>query len=163
QFKTEQVLTAEVAKAYAKGGMAILADVRTGDILAMATVDGATEAAPAQPAPASELNAPVATAYEPGSTNKVITMAAALQEGLVSPSTEITDVGASINIGGQDYQDVESHPTTMSVADILRESSNVGTIKIAGMLGPARFDKYLRAFGFGSLTTLGLPGESSGN
>jgi cell division protein FtsI/penicillin-binding protein 2 len=163
QFKTEQVLTAEVAKANAKGGMAILADVRTGDILAMASVDGATVTAPAQPAPASELNEPVATAYEPGSTNKVITMAAAIEEGLVSPSTQINDVGPSIHVGGQDYLDVEAHPTTMTVTDILRESSNVGTIKIAAMLGPTRFDHYLRAFGFGHQTTLGLPGESNGS
>jgi cell division protein FtsI (penicillin-binding protein 3) len=162
QFKTEQVLTAEVDRAGAKGGMAILADVRTGDILAMATVDGATNTEPTQPAPATELSAPVATMYEPGSTNKVITMAAAIQEGLVSPSTEIANVGPSIRVGDKDYQDVEAHGSTMTVADILRESSNVGTIKIASMLGSERFDHYLRAFGFGHQTTLGLPGESNG-
>ena len=100
--------------------------------------------------------------YEPGSTNKVITMAAAIEEGLVPPDTEITDVGSSIRIGDKDYEDVESHPTTMTVADILRESSNVGTIKIAKLLGKERFDRYLRAFGFGHTTTLGLPGESNG-
>jgi cell division protein FtsI (penicillin-binding protein 3) len=162
QWKTEQVLTAEVASANAEGGMAILADTRTGDILAMATVDGATDTTPAEPAPASESNAPVTTVYEPGSTNKVITMAAAIQEGLVTPSTEIPNLGPSIHIGGQDYSDVESHPTTMTVAQILAMSSNVGTITIAGMLGKDRFDKYLHAFGFGQQTALGFPGESTG-
>jgi cell division protein FtsI (penicillin-binding protein 3) len=162
QWKTEQVLTSEVANTNAEGGMAILADVRTGDILAMVTVDGATSTSPAQPAPATEANAPVTTVYEPGSTNKVITMAAAIQEGLVTPDTEIPNLGSSIRIGGQDYADVESHPTTMTVSQILKISSNVGTITIAGMLGKTRFDRYLHGFGFGTQTTLGFPGESAG-
>ncbi len=162
QFKTEQVLTEEVSRSAAKGGMAILVDVRTGDVLAMATVDGATTTDPARPAPATELSAPVATMYEPGSTNKVITMSAAIEEGLVQPTTTIDNVGSSIRVGDKDYQDVESHPSTMTVADILRESSNVGTIKIASMLGKERFDRYLRAFGFGQPTALRLPGEASG-
>ena len=162
QFKTEQVLTEEVARAGAKGGMAILVDVRTGDVLSMATVGGVTDTEPARTAAATALSAPVATAYEPGSTNKVITMAAAIQEGVVEPTTEINNVGSSIRVGDKDYEDVESHQSTMTVADILRESSNVGTIKIAALLGKERFDRYLRAFGFGHTTTLGLPGESAG-
>jgi cell division protein FtsI (penicillin-binding protein 3) len=162
QFKTEQVLTAEVARANAKGGMAILADVHTGDILAMATVDGATPTTPAEPAPPTELNAPVATVYEPGSTNKVITMAAAIQEGIVEPDTVINNLGASIRVGDKDYEDVESHPSSMTVAQILSQSSNVGTITIAQKLGKTKFDSYLRAFGFGQSTALHLPGESNG-
>jgi cell division protein FtsI (penicillin-binding protein 3) len=163
QWKTEQVLTAEVASADAQDGWAILADTRTGDILAMATVDGATATTPAEPAPASSLNEPVSTMYEPGSTNKVITMAAAIQEGLVTPSTEISNLGPSIEVGGQSYSDVDAHPTTMTVAQILGISSNVGTITIANMLGKQRFDKYLHAFGFGALTALHFPGETAGS
>ena len=65
----------------AKGGTAVIVDVQTGDVLAMATVDGATDGAPAHPADATESNKPVTDVYEPGSTNKVITMSGAIQEG----------------------------------------------------------------------------------
>src|SRR5205823_9279463 len=161
QYEVEQALVRGVTAANAKGGMAIVADVRTGDILAMATVDGAMNDHPAQAAPASENNRPVTDVYEPGSTNKVITMSGAIQEGLVTPDTTFDDVYQSINIGGTDYTDVEEHSSTMSVADILAQSSNVGTIKIAGMLGKQGLSHYLDAFGFGHSTGLGLPGEAS--
>jgi cell division protein FtsI (penicillin-binding protein 3) len=139
-----------------------VADVLTGDILAMATVDGAADGRPAGPAPATEQNKPATIVYEPGSTNKVITMAGAIQEGLVSPDTVLDNVYQSINIGGTDYTDVDDHPSTMSVTDILAQSSNVGTIKIAGLLGKERLSHYLDTFGFGHSTGLGLPGESPG-
>jgi cell division protein FtsI (penicillin-binding protein 3) len=162
QSNTEHVLTQQVEAAHAKGGMAIVADVLTGDIVAMATVDGATTDQPAGPAPATERNEPAQIVYEPGSTNKVITMAGALEEGVVTPDTVIYDVGESIVVGDTTYEDVDSHPTTMTVTEILEHSSNVGTIKIAHMLGKARFDHYLRAFGFGEATALAFPGEASG-
>ncbi len=80
----------------------------------------------------------------------------------MQPDTVIDGVYTSIRIGDKDYEDVESHGSTLTVTDILRESSNVGTIMIARLLGKDRFDRYLRAFGFGHTTTLGLPGESAG-
>jgi cell division protein FtsI (penicillin-binding protein 3) len=148
---------------HAMGGTAVIVDVQTGDVLAMATVDGETDTGPAHVADATEKNRPVSDVYEPGSTNKVITMSGAIQEGLVSPDTTFDDVYQSINVGGTDYEDVEEHSRTMSVADILAQSSNVGTIKIARMLGKDNLAKYLDAFGFGHPTGLGLPGESSGS
>jgi cell division protein FtsI (penicillin-binding protein 3) len=161
QANTEHVLTQQVETAGAKGGMAIVADVLTGDILAMATVDGTTTDRPAGPAPASEQNKPATVVYEPGSTNKVITMAGAIEDGLVTPDTTIDDIGGEVVVGGTTYSDVDTHPSTMSVAQILEHSSNVGTIRIAGMLGPERFDHYLHAFGFGQQTALGFPGEAN--
>src|SRR5262249_39115762 len=149
QANTEHVLTQQVESAHAKGGMAIVADVLTGDIVAMASIDGATGDQPAQPAPATEQNEPAQIVYEPGSTNKVITMAGAIEEGLVTPDTSFDDVYNEIQVGGTTYSDVDPHPATMTVAEILEHSSNVGTIKIARMLGKDRFDRYLRAFGFG--------------
>ncbi len=162
QWKTEQVLTSEVTKADAVGGTAILADVQTGDILAMANVVGPTDGAPAQSAPASTPNRAVTDVYEPGSTNKVITMAAAVEEGLVTPDTVLTDVGPSIPVGDTVFEDAEDHPTAMTVAQILQHSSNVGTIRIAAQLGAERLDHYLRAFGFGTRTALNFPGEADG-
>ena len=161
QYEVERALTEAVDAEAAKGGTAVIADVRTGDILAMATVDGSTDAAPAHPATASDPNRPLTDVFEPGSTNKVVTIAAALEAGLVNPNT-VLQVPSRIVVDGQKYDDVDSHPTSMTVADIVRESSNVGTIEIAKMVGKQRFDSALRSFGFGSPTGLGFPGEASG-
>ena len=161
QFQTERVLADQVSKAGAKGGMAVIADVRTGDILAMATVNGATEGVPAHTATGVEHNRPLTDVFEPGSTNKVVTVAAALEAGLVSPST-VLQVPGRIEVDGQEYKDVHSHPTAMTVADIVRESSNVGAILLARQLGEERFDAALRAFGFGATTGLDFPGEAAG-
>ena len=93
QWNTEQALTQGVQAMNAKGGIAIVVDVQTGDVLAMATVDGATDHAPgARPRPRPSSNRPVTDVYEPGSTNKVITMAGAIEEGLVTPDTTFDDV-----------------------------------------------------------------------
>ncbi len=162
QWTTEQSLLNGVTSMNARGGTAIVVDVQTGDVLAMATVDGATDTAPAQVAPATESNRPVADVYEPGSTNKVITMAGAIQEGVVSPDTQFDNVGQSIDIGGYNFEDAEEHPSSMTASDILTYSSNVGTITIARQLGATRLSNYINAFGFGQPTGLGVPGESSG-
>jgi cell division protein FtsI (penicillin-binding protein 3) len=163
QWKTEQALLEGVTSMNAARGTAVVVDTQTGDVLAMATVDGATDTAPAQPTPADEgSNPPVTDVYEPGSTNKVITMAAAIQEGLITPSTMFDNVGQTINVGGYDFTDAEEHPTSMTASDILAYSSNVGTITIAEQLGAPRLSQYLNAFGFGQPTGLDLPGESSG-
>jgi cell division protein FtsI (penicillin-binding protein 3) len=161
QYHAEQVLTEEVTKAQAKGGVAIVIDVTTGDVLAMASVDGPTGARPAGPAPANERNRPVVDVYEPGSTNKVITVAGALEDGVVTPESMFPTPG-ELTIGGTAYKDEGTHPTSMNVRDIVRQSSNVGTIQIARQLQKERFDAYLRAFGFGSPTGLGFPGEANG-
>jgi cell division protein FtsI (penicillin-binding protein 3) len=162
QWKTEQALLQGVTSMSAHQGMAIVVDVQTGDVLAMAAVDGATDTAPAQVATAMEHNRPVSDVYEPGSTNKVITMAGAIQEGLISPDSSFT-VPDSITVGDAVYQDDEDHPTEqLTASDILAQSSNVGTIEIAHDLGKDRLANYLRAFGFGQRTALNLPGEASG-
>ncbi len=161
QYHAEQVLTEEVAKANAHGGMAIVMDVTTGDVLAMASVDGATDGQPAGPAPPNERNRPVVDVYEPGSTNKVITVAGALEDQVVNPDSMFPTPG-SLNIGGTAYADTSGHPASMPVRDIVRLSSNVGTIQIAHELGKERFDAYVRAFGFGAPTGLGFPGEANG-
>jgi cell division protein FtsI/penicillin-binding protein 2 len=163
QWNTEQVLAQGVTAAGAKGGTAIVVDVQTGDVLAMATVNGATDnGQPAHAAGAQEKNRTVTDVYEPGSTNKVITMSGAIQERLVTPDTTFDDIGQSVTVGGKEYSDVEEHSSSMSVTDILKYSSNVGTIRIASMLGKQRFDHYLQAFGFGRPTGTGLPGEAAG-
>ncbi len=99
---------------------------------------------------------------EPGSTNKAITIATAVQDGLITPDSQFT-VPHQIEMGGHVFADDEYHPTqVMSAAQILTQSSNVGTIKIASKLGPEKLDAALRRFGLGQLTTATFPGQSAG-
>jgi cell division protein FtsI (penicillin-binding protein 3) len=161
QYAAEQALAAEVGNQHSRGGMAIIVDTRTGDILAMASVDGPAGSQPARPSPAGARNRPLTDVFEPGSTAKVVTIAVALEAGLVTPST-VLSVPQSIMVDGTKYEDVETHATLMTVADIVRQSSNVGTILIARMLGRDRFDAALHAFGFGVPTGVGFPGEAAG-
>ncbi|HKH26384.1 MAG TPA: penicillin-binding protein 2 [Acidimicrobiia bacterium] len=161
QYEAEQVLAEAVGGANAKGGMAIVTDVATGNVLAMANAEGAGPGHPARPAPADQRNRPVVDVYEPGSTNKVITVAGALEDGVVGADSVFQTPG-QLSVGGTDYKDEASHPASMTVHDIVRQSSNVGAIQIARKLGKERFDAYLRAFGFGQPTGLGFPGEANG-
>lgn len=161
QYQAERVLTDEVTGVHAKGGMAIITDVHTGNVLAMVSVDGADGAIPAHPSSGLEPNRPLTDVFEPGSTAKVVTISAALEAGLVTPAT-VLSVPQSITVDGTKYEDVDTHPTLMTVADIVRESSNVGTIEIARMLGKDRFDAAIHAFGFGAPTGIGYPGEAAG-
>ncbi len=162
QYQAEQVLAREVTAAQAKGGIAIVADIKTGDVLAMANVDGGDATHPARPADATGHNRALTDVYEPGSTNKLITIAAALEEKVVGPDTPI-QVPSSIVVGGKQFTDDEWHPPeTLSTTSIVRQSSNIGTIKIAQALTKAKLDQYLRAFGLGRTTGTMFPGEAQG-
>jgi cell division protein FtsI (penicillin-binding protein 3) len=162
QFEVEKQLTAQVASAKARGGIAIVADVQTGDVLAMAAVDGATDQHPARIAPASESNRPLTAVYEPGSTAKVITVGGALEAGVVDPATSFW-VPDHLQIADRLFKDAEVHSdASWTVNDIVRQSSNIGVIKIAEKLGKERLDRYQRAFGFGSKTSIDFPAESAG-
>ena len=159
QYETERALAAQILAKHAKGGTAIVSRPGTGEILALANLklDPTTGEVKAVAD-----NAAVTTSYEPGSVNKVITVAAALEEGLVSPDT-LLSVPDSYQVGDHLFTDHDPHPTEQySVTRILTESSNVGTIKLAQMLGADRVDSYLRRFGFGKRTSLDLPYEASG-
>ncbi len=162
QFQVEQHLVAEVGKVRAQHGMAVIADVRTGDILAMAQVDGPSGSRPAHPSSPSARNRLFTDPFEPGSTTKVITAASALETGAIDPTTRF-DVPASIKIGDGVFVDDEPHATaSWTVSDILQRSSNVGAIEIAHQVGRANLDRYMREFGFGAKTAVDFPGESRG-
>ena len=162
QYEVEKQLTAQVESAKARGGIAIVADVKTGDVLAMASVDGGDAQHHAQLAPATESNRPLTAVYEPGSTAKVVTVGAALEEGVVEPTTSFW-VPDKLQISDRLFKDAEDHAdASWTVNDIVRESSNIGVIKIAEKLGPEKLDHYQRAFGFGSKTAIDFPAESAG-
>ena len=161
QYELERALMDAVAAATAKGGLAIVEDTRTGSILAMANVTGDGGGA-ARPSGQFEKNRAVTDVYEPGSTNKVITMAGAIEQGLVTPETRFT-VPDKLAMANAVFEDHEPHPPiSWSVNDILVNSSNTGTIMVGQKLGKVELDRYLRAFGFGKKTNVGFPGEPAG-
>lgn len=159
QYEVEQALAEQVTATTANGGMAVVMEPATGDILAMASVVAGDEGQP--PRPTSD-NAALTAVFEPGSASKVVTMSGVLEEGVARPD-DVMSVPDSLQVGPKRFTDSESHPTRpMSVSEVLAESSNVGTITLARELGPERVDEYLRRFGFGRATGLGFPGESAG-
>ncbi len=159
QYETERALAAQILAKDAKGGTAIVSRPGTGEILALANFTTDPETGEIE---ATGNNMGATAVYEPGSVNKVITVAAALEEGLVEPSTELT-VPDNLQVSDHRYTDHDPHPTEKySVTRILTESSNIGTIMLAQMLGKESFDRYLRRFGFGSKTALDFPNEAAG-
>jgi len=145
-----------------KGATAVAMDPRTGEILALANwprVD-ANDLGGAPPYAAQ--NRAVGFNYEPGSTFKAFTIAGALEDDVVSPD-DIFHLPPSITVADRTIKEAEDRGTVdLSTADILKTSSNVGTVRIGLRLGPARFDRWVRAFGFGSPTGIELAGEESG-
>ena len=191
QYVAEQALGAEIVASHASGGTAVVMDVRSGEILAMANLT-ATQTAAAPPAgtpptvsaakpqytagptlvaqsstlPAGVDEALANTAltgvYEPGSVFKLVTFSSALANGIVTPATSI-QVPASLKIDKYTFQDAEQHGAeTLSATQVLAQSSNLGTIMVARALGRTRLMSQVGTLGFGQLTGLGFPGESLG-
>jgi cell division protein FtsI/penicillin-binding protein 2 len=162
QAKVESVLRETLAKWHASDGTAIVLDPRTGGVLAMASAPGFD--ANAYPSVPSSLqrNRAVTDTYEPGSTFKVVTYAAALTDHVVTPNTTFT-LAPSIDVADRTIEEAEERPTeTMSVAEMLARSSNVGTITLAELLGRNRLGTWIDRFGFGRFTGIDFPGESRG-
>jgi len=112
--------------------------------------------------PSAHLNRAVGYNYEPGSTFKAFTVAGALEDGLVTPQTSFT-LAPQIQVADRTIGEAESRGTeAFTTAQILARSSNVGAITIGQRLGRARFDHWVRTFGFGSPTGIDLPGEERG-
>lgn len=163
QHITERELIAAVARSGAKGGWAVVIDPTTGEILAMASVPAFDPNSGPQASPSRWLNRSVSEAYEPGSTFKIFLMAAALDSGAIPP-TEIFYCGGSLHVpGGHIVRDAsDRRHGWQTMADIVRNSCNVGAAQVGTRLGKARFYHYIRAFGFGRPVGIDLPGESSG-
>jgi cell division protein FtsI/penicillin-binding protein 2 len=162
QGEVEQVLAGVGAQYQPRGATAIVMDPGTGAILALANwprVDANDPAA--APSYANDDRA-VSFNYEPGSTFKAITVAGALQDGIVAPDTEIP-VPAVLQVADRQIHDAEDHgDETLSVAQILQRSSNIGADQIGMKLGATRFDYWVHRFGFGAPTGVDLPGEEQG-
>ena len=161
QFAAEQALETAMMRTRAAGGSVVVLSPRSGEILAMASAPSFDPNERAQLDPAVARNRAVTDTYEPGSTLKVITFAAALEEGLVRPGTTL-EVPQTLEVASKEYVDIGRHPTVMTVADIVARSSNVGTILIQQMLGNDRHFAYLDAFGLGDLAASDVAGELPG-
>jgi cell division protein FtsI (penicillin-binding protein 3) len=162
QATAEQLLANAVTRWSARGATAIVMDPRTGAILAMAnapTFDAnAFTSAPAE----ARRNRAVTDLYEPGSTFKIVTVAAALEDNVVTPETSFR-LAPTIQVADRVIREAHTRGTeTMTVRQILANSSNIGTITIAQRLGGTELASWIDRFGFGQKTGSELPGESPG-
>jgi cell division protein FtsI (penicillin-binding protein 3) len=162
QERVESVLLGVGQTFRPKGATALVLDPRNGEILALANWPRVNAADPAAAPEYARQNRAVNASYEPGSTFKAFTVAGALEERLIQPDTTF-DLPPTLQVADRTIK--ESHPrgyVSLSVGQILAQSSNIGTVKIGQRLGPKRFDKWVRRFGFGSPTGVELPGEQQG-
>ena len=162
QFTAQAYLDQAVPAANARGAELAVLDVHTGQVLALASSGTFDASNPNTINPNLPINPPVMSAFEPGSVQKSITFAAALQQGLITPQS-VVSVPDTIQTGGVTVRDAWRHKTEKFTATgILAESSNVGTLKIAHKIGPTTWYRYEKLFGVGDKTGVELPGESSG-
>jgi cell division protein FtsI (penicillin-binding protein 3) len=158
QYEVEQALADEMNQSHSLHGTAVVMDPTTGEILAMANLGRDKDD---KPVPTTD-NRALTVAFEPGSVNKVITVAGAIEEGTVKPDT-VLDVPDHLLIAGHGFSDHEPHaPQRWTTTDILTQSSNIGTIEIAQKLGEAKVKSYLQRFGLGQTTGLAFPNETEG-
>ncbi|MEX0952607.1 MAG: penicillin-binding protein 2 [Nitriliruptoraceae bacterium] len=162
QHAAERAAAAAIEEHSALGASVVVLDARTFEVLAMASAPGFDPNDRQQVDVEAWRNRAVTDAFEPGSSQKAFTFAAAIEEGLVGAATRI-EVPATLQVSDHEFSDLSTRSTPdLSVAEILERSSNVGTIMIAQRLGAERLHDYLRAFGYGERTGLGFPGESAG-
>ena len=161
QFIAERELGKAVGVSRAKGGSAIVMDVRTGAILAMANLPTFDPNDYGRYSLSNWRNRAIADAYEPGSTFKTVVVAAALDAGVAKPEEIFDCEGGRIKIGSNVVRDAHPHKK-LSVADIIKVSSNIGAYKVEQRLGHERAYKSILEFGFGQTSGVDLPGESAG-
>lgn len=161
QFYTERALDRVMTEHHAKGAWAIVQHVRTGDILAMASRPSYDPNHFRHSKEDERLNRAIGYVYEPGSTFKVAVYAAAIQEGLITPD-QIVDCENGVWMhNGKPLRDY--HPYgRLTYADALKKSSNIAAAKVALALGEEKLFSYLKDFGVGRKTGIGLPGEEGG-
>jgi cell division protein FtsI/penicillin-binding protein 2 len=162
QAQAESVLRKTLQQWGGRGASAIVLDVRNGEVLAMANAPAYDANNFSRAGAEKTRNRAVTDLYEPGSTFKLVTVSAALSEGLVTPKTQFT-LPYSIRVADRVVRDAEPRGTeTMSVAQILTRSSNVGAVTLGEKLGKRRLSDWIERYGFGHTTGIDYPGESPG-
>ena len=163
--KIQYIAFTELQKAveqhHAKAGAIVVLDVKTGEVLAMANLPTYNPNTRQGLTGAQLRNRVMTDTYEPGSTLKPFTVALALERGLVTPAT-VLDTPAKLSIGPASIGDSHAHASTMSVAQIIQQSSNVGTVRMAMKCEPREMWDMFTSVGFGQVPRSGFPGEVAG-
>ena len=162
QHAAEAALRRALTLAQARAGTAVVLDVATADVLAMATVPDYDPNEAAQAQADVRRNRAVTDTFEPGSALKPLVVALALDAGLVHPNSPIDCEGGQWLLDGHRIRDVGSH-RLLSVSDVLVRSSNIGMAKLGGLLGRDRLGQGLAAMGLGQRSGIDLPGEVRGS
>jgi len=161
QLMADRVLADTVRIYHAKGGTAIVANPKTGEIYAMSSVP-LVDANHFGDHPGDQGDKAVIYSYEPGSTFKMVTVAGALSEGLVTPRTSFV-LPPTLRVGDRTIHDAEKRGTErLTVREILAKSSNIGAVTIGQRLGKTELLRWIHRFGFGRLTGIDFPGEIPG-
>ena len=161
QYFVEKALDDGVTKSKAQGGIAIVMDPHTGEILALAVRPTFNPNNFWDFTPSHWRNRSVTDAYEPGSTFKIFLVSAVLEEEISKPQDIFYCENGRYPLGNRIIRDVHSYGW-LSLTEVIKHSSNIGACKIAENLGREKFYSYIRKFGFGSKTGIELPGETGG-
>lgn len=162
QFVAQESIDAVVRKSGASSATAVVMDVQTGEILAMATGPDFDPNRFTQSLPEERRNRAIIDIFEPGSTGKVITAAAVINEGVVDPLTPLKVPGV-LKRGGKSFSDYWEHGTLgLTMTGAFAKSSNIGMILAAEKMPKIELARYMERFGIARKTDLGLPGESAG-
>ena len=161
QFITERALAEAARKFSARSAMAVVMEPSTGEILALAHWPFFNPNDFRRYTPQVWRNRAITDPFEPGSTMKVFSAATALETGASAVNTIYYCENGALRVGGETIHDTKGH-AWLSLQQIVKYSSNIGTYKVAQKIGPRRLYAYLRAFGFGQKTMVECPGESTG-
>jgi cell division protein FtsI (penicillin-binding protein 3) len=162
QYLAQESLRRAVKENHAKGGTIVVMDARTGDVYAMASFPWFDPNDFEHANRNAIRNRAVTDIFEPGSVNKVVTAAAALESGTIGPR-EVFQVPWWMRVGGYTVNDSHPHPVQdMTLGDIVAQSSNIGSAIVAARVGSAELASVLARFGYGSPTGVGFPGEAGG-
>ncbi len=162
QFLAQRRLALAVTESGGSSGIAVVMDVKTGQLLALADYPTFDPSDPTKTAPANYGSRALQDVYEPGSVEKVLTFASLIDAGYVTPRTRIT-VPPTLPRGDATIHDYFTHDTLhLTAAGVVAKSSNIGTVLATEQMPNAQLDGYLRDFGLGSTTDVGLDGESAG-
>ncbi len=162
QYLAEQALDKMYRKYNAKGGSIIVMDPKTGEILAFANRPTYDLEQPGKSSAQARTNRAIVFTYEPGSVFKIVTAAGALQEKVVTEKDVINCEHGAYKVGNHILHDHEP-AGNLTFREVIEQSSNIGTVKVAQRLGPQRVYNYARRFRFGIKTGIDLPGEARGN
>jgi cell division protein FtsI (penicillin-binding protein 3) len=164
QYEVQRILTAKMQAAKATFGSATVLDIQTGELLAQASWPTYNAANPLASKPSDRGDVASNELVDPGSVHKAIVLAAALEEGKVTPDSTVT-VAPTLKVADKTYSDTHPFPagTKLTLPGVMAYSSNVGTIRIAQEVGAENLYKYQKLFGLGEPTGISIPGEASGS